>query len=311
MSLSPLRLGASLYVPATRSDLVAVANGQRLPGVRSIILCTEDSVHADHVGHALDNLAAALPQIAPDGPLLFIRPRTQAVLARLLALPGIEAVHGFVLPKTTQDSLRDALAVLPEGSPHLLMPTLETREVFDPAALAALRGLLMAPEVRRRILALRIGGNDLFNLLSLRRRPGRTLYDTALGPVIAALVAAFRPFGFHLTAPVFDDFGDIDTLRAEVHRDLEHGLVGKTAIHPVQVAPIEREYRVSSGEVTAARCILGEDAPAVFQIDRVMCEPATHAAWARQVLHQAALYGVAEGDGVSAGEAREARALAG
>lgn len=294
MSLSPLALGASLYAPATRPDLLAVASGQRLPGVRSVILCTEDSVREEHVEAALDTLAATLRRLGPEGPLLFIRPRTTEVLARLLALPGIDRVRGFVLPKATPQSVQAAAALLRPGSAHVLMPTLETAEVFDSQAMIALRRLLSEPELRSRILALRIGGNDLLNLLALRRRPGRTLYDTALGPVVASLVTTFRPHGFALTAPVFEDFGDVDTLRAEVRRDLEHGLIGKTAIHPAQVAPIEREYRVTRSEVAMARRVLDENALAVFQIERVMCEPATHTAWARQILAQEALYGLVD-----------------
>jgi hypothetical protein len=37
-------LGASLYLPATRLDLLDVVRGERLSEVRSVIFCTEDSV---------------------------------------------------------------------------------------------------------------------------------------------------------------------------------------------------------------------------------------------------------------------------
>lgn len=296
-SLSPLRLGASLYVPAIRSDLVAVANGLRYPFLKSVILCTEDSLREDQVEEALAHLAATLPQVRAEGPMVFIRPRRPEILARILALPGIERVAGFVIPKATRDSLADAAAQVPE--PFLLMPTLETREVFDPAALVALRDWMQDSGLARRILALRIGGNDILNLLGIRRRRGRTLYDTAAGPVVTSLVTTFRPHGFFLSAPVFDDFGDLDTLHEEVLRDLEHGLVAKSAIHPAQVPVIEQHYRVSAQDMEMARRILDRDAPAVFQVDHIMCEPATHATWARTVLKRADLYGCdpAEADG--------------
>jgi len=292
MRISPLRLGASLYVPATRPDLVAVANGERHPGLRSVIFCTEDSILPGQVEAALHTLAECLPRIGEHRPLLFIRPRNAELLARILALDGLERIDGFVLPKVTAESVALYASLIPPG--FLMMPTLETREMFDPAALAALRSALLP--LRERVLALRIGGNDLLNLLGIRRLPGRTIYDTAVGPVIGALVAAFRPFGFSLTAPVFDDFSDLATLGREVARDIEHGLVGKTAIHPAQIAPIERHYRVSAADLAMARRILAHDAPAVFQADGVMCEPATHAAWARGMVERATVFGDTELD---------------
>ncbi len=294
MRPSHLRLGATLYVPATRPDMVAVANGDRLPFLRSVIICTEDSVHPRQVDAALDNLRLGLPQIREPRPLVFIRPRSPAILGRLLAMRGIDHVDGFVLPKSTVDSVAAYAAQAPAR--FLLMPTLETREVFDPPDMAALRESLDDPDLRARILALRVGGNDILNHLGVRRRPGRTIYETAAGPVVARLVATFKPHGFPLTAPVFDDFGDLDTLQEEVWRDLEHGLVGKTAIHPCQVAPIEREYRVRPVDLDAARQILDPDAQAVFQVNRVMCEPATHTTWARTILDRAAIYGTEDPD---------------
>lgn len=290
MTISHLRLGASLYVPATRSDLAAVANGERHPGLKSVILCTEDSILPRQVDAALGNLRECLPQIAEERPLVFVRPRNPEVLARILEIGGVERIDGFVLPKATEGSMAAYAGVVPGR--FMLMPTLETREAFDPVALAGLRTALSAPGVRERVLALRIGGNDLLNLLGIRRLPRRTVYDTALGPVIASLVAAFRPFGFPLTAPVFDDFGDMETLNEEVIRDLEHGLVGKTAIHPFQVSRIERHYCVPERDLEVAHRILDRDAPAVFQVDGVMCEPATHVEWARSVVERAEVYGV-------------------
>lgn len=290
MSIPHLRLGASLYVPATRPDLVAVASGERYPGLKSVILCTEDSILTGHVEMALANLQECLPSIGHERPMIFIRPRNADVLARILEIRCIERIDGFVLPKATGDNIATYARIVPR--PFLLMPTLETREVFDPAALTGLRSVLMTEGMRERVLALRIGGNDLLNLLAIRRRPQTTIYDTALGPVIASLITAFRPFGFPLTAPVFDDFGDTDTLNDEVSRDLQYGLVGKTAIHPLQVALIERHYRVAQQDLDMAWRILERDAPAVFQMDGVMCEPATHTEWARSIVERAEVYGI-------------------
>ncbi|MCA9774036.1 MAG: HpcH/HpaI aldolase/citrate lyase family protein, partial [Myxococcales bacterium] len=72
------------------------------------------------------------------------------------------------------------------------------------------------------------------------------------------------------------------------------GFISKTAIHPAQVPIIEGAMRVSGEEEEAARAILNQEARAVFQIGGVMCEPATHAGWARRVLARAEIFGGAE-----------------
>ncbi|MDP2310796.1 MAG: HpcH/HpaI aldolase/citrate lyase family protein [Pseudomonadota bacterium] len=289
--MSPLRLGASLYVPATRSDLTAVANGERMPRLRSVVFCLEDAVRPGDLGAALDALAASLVEWEPSNTLRFVRPRSPDVLRLVLALPGASAIDGFVLPKLHRRNLPAWWEALGEHR-GVVMPTLETREVFDPSEMHALRRMLSRRGVRERILSLRIGGNDLLQCLGVRRSPDVTLYETALGPVIAALATTFRPFGFNVTGPVFEGLAGFDVLRREVALDLAHGLFGKTAIHPSQVAVIEAGYSVSAEDLEAAERILDPDAPAVFRMGETMCEPATHRRWAQLVRERAALYGV-------------------
>ena len=67
-------LGASLYVPATHPDLAAIAAGNKLADVRSIIFCTEDAVNETDLGAALVNLAKSLDYLQPT--VQDIAPRT-------------------------------------------------------------------------------------------------------------------------------------------------------------------------------------------------------------------------------------------
>lgn len=288
-----LALGATLYLPATRPDLVALGNGDKLPTLRSLVYCTEDAVAAPDVERALANLACALPQLTPvRGRFRFVRPRDPALLARILTLPGIDAIDGFVLPKVTPERLLAYEAILAPFPGFWLLPTLETRDVFDQAVLGTLQRTLEHSELAERILCLRIGGNDLLNLLGVRRRPGQTIYDTPLRGTIETLVTTFKPAGFALSAPVYDDFGDAATLAAEVARDLDFGLSGKTAIHPRQIAVIEAGYRVERDELGFAEAVLAEGAPAVFGVRTTMAEPSTQWRWAEAVRARAQLYGV-------------------
>jgi citrate lyase beta subunit len=282
------RLGASLYVPAIHQKLKEALRGVCYPGVRSLIACTEDSIAEADVDRALANLSRILPQLPhrDQGPLRFIRPRSAAVLAELLRMDGIERVHGFVIPKADIDTLSPYEVALGRHD-YWLMPTLETSAVFDPLALRELRQRLTVITLKRHILALRIGGNDLLKMLGLRRLRGVSIYHTPLGLLIPQLVLAFRAFGLHLTAPVFDFIDDPQTLAEEVRQDVQMGLIGKTAIHPDQVPVIEEGLAVSEHELELARQILEPRREAVFRLHGAMIEKAVHQEWAYAILARA------------------------
>jgi citrate lyase beta subunit len=293
----PLQLGASLYTPATRSDLAEMGNGDKQHGgVRdvsphSLIYCLEDGVRSADVPLALSRLADALPQLRPDaGPLRFVRVRDPRTLEQVLALPGAANLSGFVLPKSTRRSLKDYMGLLPEGVP--VMPTLETREVFSQRQMESLRDFLLDSGLHRRILTLRLGGNDLMQLLSLRRVPGQTIHEGPLAHTVQMLVGTFLPWGFSLSSPVYEVFSDLATLRRELQQDLGRGLMGKTIIHPTQIQAVSDAYRVQPQHLEQARAILEPGAGAVFALDGAMCEPTTHRGWAERVLRRAQMYGV-------------------
>lgn len=284
-------IGASLYVPANHKDLGRIANGDKLSQARSLIFCTEDAIADRELSWSLFNLSVVLANMRSDvAAERFVRVRNPEVLARVLAMPGAEKLSGFVLPKVTRHNF-DSYFRLVRDTRHVLMPTLETAEVFSDSEMQQLRAVFDAPGVRQRILCLRIGGNDLLALLGLRRPRGMTIYRTPLGPVIARLVTTFRPWGFALTAPVFEYLDLPELLDQEVLEDLAYGMVGKTAIHPTQIGPIEQHYQVRPQDLAVARAILDEASPAVFRMDDAMCEVATHRAWAERLVEQSHRFG--------------------
>lgn len=83
-----------------------------------------------------------------------------------------------------------------------------------------------------------------------------------------------------------------ELLEKELRLDISHGLVGKTAIHPAQIKPINDAFRVSSNDLDCARLIVEQGAPAVFKFNDAMCEPATHYRWASNIIDRAKWYGV-------------------
>jgi citrate lyase beta subunit len=288
MCESAYQLRASMYVPCDHPKLTATLKGERFPGIRSLVACTEDAVSLARLDYALEQLGDTLRRMPQrgEGPRRFIRCRRPDVLEQILDMEGIERVDGFVLPKAEISRLRQYEALL-TGLDFQVMPTLETCGVFDPGWRAEMRDYLSGSSLR--VLALRIGGNDLLRLLGMRRTRGITIYETPLGVLIPQLMLEFRPSGFHLTAPVYDYFEDLETLAREVMQDAAYGLVGKTAIHPMQAPVIEKGWALSAEDVEVARQILeGRDnQAAVFASNGAMHEVLVHDEWAEAVLQRA------------------------
>ncbi|WP_122417617.1 HpcH/HpaI aldolase/citrate lyase family protein [Pseudomonas viridiflava] len=293
---SPYALGATLYMPATRDDILDVVFAEKLSELRSLVVCLEDAVALIDIETALLNLRQVLTRIQDrggrpaNGPLLFVRPRDAAMARILNDWPLMAHVDGFVVPKLSLKTLSSWEQAV--TNPALaLMPTLETPEVFNPTAMVEL-GQALKANLDERIIALRIGGNDLMGCLGLRRNPAMTLYGTPMGYVIPMLAGVMGSQGFALTAPVFEQLATPDILQQELTLDIANGLVGKTAIHPSQVNIIQNALRVSLEDMNSARMILNSVAPAVFKYNDAMCEPATHYKWATHIMERAKWHGV-------------------
>ncbi len=296
--LSPWNLGATLYMPATRPDIADAVLHGKIPGLRSLVICLEDAVSEEEIPQALQNLQQLLQQLntakingdASEWPLVFIRPRHLEMGKWLVEALELSAIDGLVLPKFKLSSLAEWWDIMADT--HLcLMPTLETEEVFDVIQMRKLASTLLLHPCHHRIIAIRIGGNDLMNVVSLRRPKNLTLYDSPMGYVIKMLVSVFAPHDFALTAPVCEHIDEQAVIARELSLDMAHGLVGKTAIHPRQIGVIEQALRVSSDEYSDALRILNST-QAVFKSHGAMCEPATHRRWATNILERARVYGM-------------------
>jgi len=297
--ISPYALGATLYMPATRADLLAVVRGGKIPSLRSLVICLEDAVSESDIDFALDNLQRLLLELSSgqprykDAPLVFVRPRNLAMAAQLVEWPLMSLVDGLVLPKFTLHDL-PIWQHLIASTQLWVMPTLETKEVFDAGAMTELAAALLKEDLGSRVLALRIGGNDLLSCLGLRRSQTHTLYQSPIGYVIGMLSGVMGASGFALTAPVCELLDQPSLLCRELAQDMDYGLVGKTAIHPTQIPLIHRALQVTAQDQQAAQLILNSTAPAVFQHNGAMCEPATHVRWAKRTLERAHWYGVVD-----------------
>ena len=288
-------LGATMYVPAVHPAMRAIVAGERHPALRSVVLCLEDALHPNDIELGLERLRVLLEGIARDGdpgaagPRLYVRPRDRTMARRITGFAGLARVEGFVVPKIAPADVAPWWRLV-AGTPLRLMPTLESPWVFDPLTLGEFVAALEA-EDRERLVALRVGGNDLLSSMRLRRSRGTTLHDGPLAWGLSQLMCQLGSRGYPLTAPVFDVLDDPDTLARESRRDAAFGFVGKTAVHPDQIRVIERAFAVSREELALARETLAPDAEAVFRRSGRMLEPAVHGAWARRTLARADAYG--------------------
>lgn len=311
----PYQLGASLYMPATRQDIWQVIKRDKLPTINSIIICIEDAVSHDDVELALQRLQELLntwaahidsindpstpqnnKQEQPTRPLVFVRPRNPMMLQKLAHYKHIELLDGFVMPKVDMCSLSNwRMACQNLSTDQLLMPTLETAALFNPHHNQEL-AIGFKEAFSQPVFALRIGGNDLFAALRLRRPKNSIVYDTPIGTLAYQLLGCFVPHGFYLTAPVFEYLDQPTLFMQELTRDVSLGLVGKTVIHPNQIALVQQAYCVPASTLDEAQAILHSEAKAVFKYNNTMLEPATHRAWATEIINRAKVFGTINND---------------
>lgn len=297
--LSAHALGATLYMPATRTNIFNAIIENSIPGLKSLVICLEDAVSENDMVQAMQELSTLSERLAVSKqsnpnkngwPLVFVRPRHQENAREIINSCDTSVFDGFVLPKFTEENMDDWFGIIAKTELHV-MPTLETSEVYSVDDMTSLAKSLVNHPMRSRVLVLRIGGNDLMSVVSLRRPRGATLYDGPMGYVIKMLAAVFSTRGFFLTAPVFEHFDDLLLLQKELDLDVMHGLIGKTAIHPQQISAIQAGLMISEKDYWSAVGILDAE-KAVYKEHGSMCEPATHRNWAVRMIERAKYAGV-------------------
>ncbi|MFF4346444.1 HpcH/HpaI aldolase/citrate lyase family protein [Streptomyces sp. NPDC001530] len=217
-------LGATLYSPATRSQLADDIIKQAGRGVVSMVLCLEDSIDDAEVVGAEENLVRQFTELAgrsADGelPLLFIRVRFPEQIPDLVQRlgPAVRLLSGFVMPKFTEERgmpFLEALtsAEVASGRRLFAMPVLESPELlYRESRVDTLEGISRAVgKYRDRVLALRLGVTDFCSSYALRRAPDMTAYDVqVVASVIADVVNMLGRAdgtGFTVTGPVWEYF---------------------------------------------------------------------------------------------------------
>jgi len=284
-SIHALELGGTLFVPASHKHLKAVLSGKKHPELRSVVIDFEDGLASADRKQALHKLDSILENLQETKLLRFIRPQNPQMLKRFLERKNIENIDGFILPKFGLDNAESYLSLFPFPIFDLpfswhIMPSIEGKELFDIQQLKKLREILFPH--KDKIICIRFGAQDMLRQLGLKQS-GSIYQMLAPAQVIANLINTFKPHGFDISAPVYPDFSDIDGFKEEVTYELQNGLISKTIIHPNQIQPLNKLYKVSENEYTMAHIILEKEG-GVVNFDGVMGERKTQRAWAKCIL---------------------------
>lgn len=292
--LSPIQLGGSLYIPATHKNVYAVCNKNKYSSLRSCIIDTEDAIGEDELDIALENISLMLQDYEPNELCVFIRPRNPKVLKELLKIANIEKIDGFSLPKFSTEVMQEYAQTLAiSGKEFYIMPVLESLDIFCKEKLEEIRSFLLSSKLS--VLSLRLGGEDMMNHLGLKRKCEDNIYEL-VGPshVIADVLNTFKPYGFNISATVFNCIHQAELYEKNVLEDLRQGLIGKTIIHPNQIEAINQAYKVSASDYEMAIKMLDKDTQAIIIQDGQMGEKFAHTSWARIILERHRFYGLKE-----------------
>ncbi len=243
---------SKLFVPGVRPELFAKA----LAGeADALSFDLEDSVPEARKGEARAQVAAFVQSAAVLGTSKLIVVRVNALDTGHLPADLAAVAHtgvGLVnLPKveSAQDVLA-AVAMLEQAEaanglsqPLRLLATIETP-----------RGLRRAAEIASahpRVAGLQLGLADLFEPFGIDRRDPATVHATLYAVRMAAAEA-----GVFAWDAAFADLADGEGFHAEAAMARRLGYVGKSCIHPKQVALANAVFMPDADEIAAARRII-------------------------------------------------------
>jgi citrate lyase subunit beta / citryl-CoA lyase len=253
-----MRLRSLLFVPGDSERKFAKARGV---GADALILDLEDSVAPSQKAAARDIVSQLLEEKAPRDWAFFVRINA---LDTGLALDDLCAVvksglDALLIPKTNGaadveriahylDAL-EAKAGMPQGSVKLAIVATETAK-----AMFALGSYVPA---HPRLVGLTWGAEDLSAALGAtdnKEADGAWTFPYAVARaqcLFAASAAEVAPID-----TLFVDFRDTEGLERDCRRSRRDGFTGRIAIHPDQVATINRCYAPSEAEIAHAEKIV-------------------------------------------------------
>lgn len=236
---------SKLFVPASRPELFPKALAS---AADALSFDLEDAVAPSRKSEARESLRAWLATTpAQHGKKFIVRvnaPGTVAFADDLAALAGVD-VDLINLPKIESvDQVREAVAALAAANlSAALLLTIET-----PQGLAAAAEIAGA---HPRVAGLQLGLADLFEPLGIERHD-----SGALRHVMLSLRLAAGQAGKFVLDAAYADVGNAEGFRAEAQLSRSLGYLGKSCIHPSQIALANEAYGFTQAQIERARSIV-------------------------------------------------------
>jgi citrate lyase beta subunit len=272
-------LGACLYMPGTRENLLRDIVFSKSIGANTITLCIEDSVSSNEVVQAENNILQLFKNIdlllkeddsfIESLPLIFIRVRSAVQLEKLLMESSLMGLCGFIFPKFDVPLGEKYFSILKEynkSNKRTLygMPILETPNIIhkETRVNELIRIKQIIDDYKEYALNIRIGGTDFSGLYNLRRSKDFTIYDlTVVRDCISDIINVFKRDNYVISGVVYEYYSKVlnfnnNVLIKETLLDRTNGLVGKTVIHPTQVNVVNSLMVVSKEDYIDATNIL-------------------------------------------------------
>lgn len=244
-------LGATLYMPATRSTIAEDIINKKHKGLTSLVICLEDAIGDKSLELANDMLESTIKKLFSyvktdkitydDIPLIFIRPRNESHMLSIFErlYPYISVITGFVFPKISCSNANIYFEKLEEinkglDTPLYAMPILETEDfIFHEKRSESLKYVgEIFEKYKNYILNIRIGATDFCSLFGIRRNEDTTIYDiVVIRNCIESIINQFLRKGrnFVLSGPVWEYFSSGERVlkpQLRIRPFTEHGHSG-------------------------------------------------------------------------------------
>jgi len=239
---------SKLFVPASRPELFEKALAS---AADALSFDLEDSVADERKGEARDALRALLRSndVARHAKVLIVRvnaldsPHFNADVDAVVQ-PGLDFLN-LPKPESVED-VRAAASAIDRAErangvsrPVKLLLNIESPRAFRHAAELA--------RAHPRVAGLQLGLGDLFEPLGVARRETAAIQQAMFGLRIAAGEA-----GVFAYDSAFANIKDEAGFRAEAELARSMGFLGKSCIHPSQIAPANEVFRPSDEEIAHA-----------------------------------------------------------
>lgn len=311
-------VGPLLYCPAANKTVSDSIIEEKFGRNYSLSLCLEDTIGDSCVEeaeqillHTVKTLARSRAERGFYLPKIFIRVRNPEQITFLHEHLGDSRalLTGFIVPKFSPDNadsyINQLLKVNSAASePIYMMPILENPVMVHlqhrHEILYGIRQKL--DRIKDLVLNIRVGGNDLCHTFGFRRQVTETIYD--IYPVAGILSDIMTVFGtdYVLSGPVFEYYNGSQWeqgLVKELQKDRLNGFVGKTVIHPKQIAVVNRAYMVSRADYEDALSVLDWNPDSILRVSgnttsSRMNEYKTHYNWAKRIIALSQVYGISD-----------------